>query len=90
MPDACLPARGHDTYLGLSILGCIANDDLMVAMAVGALGNRRLSRAAGWASCCSLQCTSKAANRLERSPCKRSMAHGMEDLPMLTLPEHGP
>ena len=52
-------------YLGLYILGYVADDSIMVAIAVVALGNRKLTEAAGrrlelraglswwrWASCC--------------------------------------
>lgn len=42
-----LPAWGHYSYLGLYIAGYIADDALMVTLAVWALGNRRLSPAAG-------------------------------------------
>jgi hypothetical protein len=42
-----LPAWAHYSYLGLYILGYIADDALMVTLAVWALGNQRLSAAAG-------------------------------------------
>jgi glutaredoxin len=42
-----LSAWGHYGYLGLYILGYIADDALMVATAVWALGNQRLSDRAG-------------------------------------------
>ena len=42
-----LPDWAHYSYLGLYILGYIADDALMVTLAVWALGNQRLSAAAG-------------------------------------------
>ena len=42
-----LPAWAHYSYLGLYILGYVADDALMVSLAVWALGNQRLSAAAG-------------------------------------------
>lgn len=42
-----LPAWAHYSYLGLYILGYIADDALMVTLAVWALGNQRLSTASG-------------------------------------------
>jgi glutaredoxin len=47
LSQQALPAWGHYAYLGLYILGYIADDALMVGLAVWALGNRRLSEAAG-------------------------------------------
>lgn len=47
LSQQALPAWGHYGYLGLYILGYIADDALMVGMAVWALGNRRLSAAGG-------------------------------------------
>jgi len=47
LSQQALPAWGHYSYLGLYILGYIADDALMVGLAVWALGNRRLSSAAG-------------------------------------------
>lgn len=42
-----LPPAAHYAYLGLYILGYIADDALMVALAVTALSSRKLSEAAG-------------------------------------------
>lgn len=42
-----LPATAHDVYLGLSILGYIADDSLMVAVAVLALSSHKLTDAGG-------------------------------------------
>lgn len=42
-----LPPAAHYAYLGLYILGYIADDALMVALAVMALSSRKLSEAAG-------------------------------------------
>jgi glutaredoxin len=42
-----LPVWGHYGYLGLYIVGYIADDALMVGLAVWALGNQRLSADAG-------------------------------------------
>ena len=42
-----LGAAAHYAYLGLYILGYIADDALMVALAVVALGNRKLTERAG-------------------------------------------
>lgn len=47
LSQQALPAWGHYSYLGLYVLGYIADDALMVGMAVWALGNRRLSETAG-------------------------------------------
>lgn len=47
LSQQALPAWGHYSYLGLYILGYIADDALMVGMAVWALGNQRLSEASG-------------------------------------------
>ncbi len=45
LSQQALPAWGHYGYLGLYIVGYIADDALMVGAAVWALGNRRLSEA---------------------------------------------
>jgi hypothetical protein len=42
-----LPAAAHYAYLGLYILGYIADDSLMVGMAVLALGSGKLSERSG-------------------------------------------
>jgi len=42
-----LPPAAHYAYLGLYILGYIADDTLMVALAVTALSSRKLSEATG-------------------------------------------
>lgn len=47
LSQQALPAWGHYSYLGLYIVGYIADDALMVGAAVWALGNRRLSETAG-------------------------------------------
>jgi glutaredoxin len=47
LSQQALPAWGHYSYLALYILGYIADDALMVGLTVWALGNRRLSPAAG-------------------------------------------
>lgn len=45
LSQQALPAWGHYGYLGLYIVGYIADDALMVGAAVWALGNRRLGEA---------------------------------------------
>ena len=47
LSQQALLAWGHYGYLGLYIVGYIADDTLMVALAVWALGNRRLSETGG-------------------------------------------
>ena len=47
LSQQALPAWGHYSYLGLYIVGYIADDALMVGLAVWALGNQRLSEASG-------------------------------------------